>query len=159
MEEGQWQLAIIDGSVYKDDREALQQHIQHCINKPFNLSQDYMLRAEVIAIDKMEHILVITMHHIASDGWSLSIIVKEVVELYNSCIEGRAANLLPMSIQYADYAIWQRNYVKGEVLESKLNYWKEKLEGVAPLLLPLDYERPAVQSKKGAVARFSIDKI
>ena len=75
----------------------------------------------------------VTMHHIASDAWSIPIIVKELAELYNSYTEGRAAKLTPLEIQYADYAIWQRNYLQGEILDKKLGYWKEKLEGVAPL--------------------------
>ena len=79
------------------------------------------------------------MHHIASDGWSISIIVKEVVELYAAYAEDRPARLAPLQIQYADYAIWQRNYLQGEVLEKKIGYWKEKLEGVQPLQLPTDY--------------------
>ena len=86
--------------------------------------------------------LVVTLHHIASDGWSTSVIVKELVELYRSYEEDSEANLKPLPIQYADYAIWQRNYLQGEVLEKKLDYWKEKLEGAEPLQLPTDYTRP-----------------
>ena len=85
----------------------------------------------------------VTMHHIASDGWSRSVLVREVVELYKSFAENRAAALPVLPVQYADYAIWQRGYLQGEELERKLGYWNEKLAGVSTLSLPTDYSRPA----------------
>jgi non-ribosomal peptide synthetase component F len=119
---------------------------------------DHMLRASLLVLNGHEHVLLVTMHHIASDGWSMSVIVKEVVELYSSYVESRAAELPPMQVQYADYAIWQRGYLHGEVLDRKLAYWTKKLEGVAPLELPIDHARPPVQSIKGAIAGFSLEK-
>jgi amino acid adenylation domain-containing protein len=116
-----------------------------------------MLRAELVVLNEIENVLVVTLHHIASDGWSSSIIVKELVELYKAFEEGGPV-LTPLKIQYADYAIWQRNYLQGEVLEKMLAYWKQQLQGVAALQLPTDYARPAVQSTKGATAGFVLDK-
>jgi acyl carrier protein len=156
-EKDQWQLSIADGSKYIADREVLQHYIQQIINKPFDLSHDHMVRAALISLDEEEHVLVVTMHHIASDGWSMSIIVKEVVELYEAYVEVRPEQLSTLQIQYADYAIWQRDYLQGGVLDAKLNYWKKKLEGVSSLQLPADYARPAVQSTRGAIAGFRID--
>ena len=127
------------------------------INKPFDLSRDYMLRADLIRLGEEDHILVVTMHHIASDGWSASILVKEVITLYESYSGNGKTELPAVSIQYADYAIWQRRYMQGELLENKLDYWKSKLDGVLPLQLPTDYTRPLVQSSSGAVRSFSID--
>jgi NRPS condensation-like uncharacterized protein len=150
-------LVAIDGRTLKNDSEALQDTIQNFIRKPFDLSKDQPLRVGLVDLDGDENILVVAMHHIASDGWSLSIIVKELVELYGANIEGREHKLSPLKIQYADYAIWQRNYLQGKVLDNKIAYWKEKLDGVAPLQLPLDFERPVVQTMNGATANFKID--
>src|SRR6185503_1921127 len=86
------------------------------------------------------------------------IMVKEVVELYKAFVEEKPVSLPTLAIQYTDYAIWQRNYLTGELLNHKLNYWKEKLNGIEPLQLPTDFPRPPLQSTKGASARFTIDK-
>jgi non-ribosomal peptide synthetase component F len=88
----------------------------------------------------------------------MSIIVKEVAELYSAHVENRQAILPPLPIQYADYAIWQRNYLQGEVLDKKMDYWKQKLSGVAALRLPTDHQRPSVGSTRGASKGFSLDK-
>ena len=119
---------------------------------PFNLSSDYMLRASLLRVSEEEHVLVVVMHHIASDAWSIPIIVREVVELYSSYIEDRQPSLADLPLQYADYALWQRDYLKGSVLEEKLHYWKEQLSGVSPLQLPTDHVRPAVRGSRGASA-------
>lgn len=153
-----WQLAVIDGDRYREDVDALGRYIQELVGKPFDLSQDDMLRATLILLDKEEQVLVVTMHHIASDGWSRSILVKEVVELYGSYEEGRLPGLPVLSIQYADYAMWQRKYLRGALLEGKISYWKDKLRGVEPLDLPSDYARPAVASTRGALSGFWVDK-
>jgi NRPS condensation-like uncharacterized protein len=118
-----------------------------------------MIRADLIRQSDEDNVLVVTMHHIASDGWSLSIIVKEVVELYKSFIEQRSADLDALPIQYADYAIWQRAFLQGMVLQQKLSYWKEKLSNVTPLSLPADFARPVMQSTKGEVVFFSIERM
>jgi amino acid adenylation domain-containing protein/non-ribosomal peptide synthase protein (TIGR01720 family) len=154
----EWRLEIKDGSVYKDSSERLESYINKLISKPFDLSKDYMFRATLIRITKDEHVLVVTMHHIASDAWSTSVIVAEVVELYSSYVESRPYLLPQLPIQYADYSVWQRKYLAGEVLDKKINYWKSKLNGVLPLQLPSDYSRPAVWSGQGSIIAFSIDK-
>ena len=156
---GKWQLPIVDGREYlKEDETALQYYIQHAINKPFDLSKDDMLRAELVAMGEQDHLLLLTIHHIASDAWSASILVKELVELYTSYDENRHVQLSPMQLQFADFAIWQRNYLKGEILVKKLEYWKEKLKGVAQLQMPIDFPRPPVQSTRGASISFTLDK-
>ena len=114
-----------------------------------------MLRAKLIETGKEDHVLVVTTHHIASDGWSTSILVKEVMELYRAHASGHAAQLADLPVQYADYSIWQREYLQGEVLEAKLDYWKEKLEDTATLQLPTDYSRPPAQSSRGASLQLS----
>lgn len=152
-----WNLSVIDGALHNDNSGELQHTIQQLINATFDLAQDYMIRAHLITLQNQEFVLVIVQHHIASDGWSRSIMVKEVVEGYNAFVDGRSPNLPELPIQYADYAIWQRDYLQGEVLDKELAYWKEKLKEVKPLDLPVDYTRPAVQSNRGAATGFSID--
>jgi amino acid adenylation domain-containing protein/non-ribosomal peptide synthase protein (TIGR01720 family) len=153
-----WQLNELDGAAYSEDEDGLQTYIQQLILQPFNLAKDYMIRADLLRLNELHHVLVVTLHHIAADGWSASIIVRELVELYHSFETQKTPNLTPLAIQYADFAIWQRRYLHGEVLDKKLAYWKEKLEGVSPLQLPIDFERPPIQSTKGASFSFTINK-
>ncbi|MEO7292502.1 MAG: amino acid adenylation domain-containing protein, partial [Ginsengibacter sp.] len=156
--ENNWQLNTIDDSLYNNNQHSLQQYINELIDQPFNLSSDYMLRAHLIKLNNLENVLVITMHHIASDGWSISIFVKELIAFYEYYGEKKPLELLPLKLQYADYALWQRKYLQGELLDKKINYWKEKLQNVAPLQLPIDYPRPAIQNTNGAFISFKIDK-
>src|SRR5688572_28586477 len=100
-----------------------------------------MMRVVLISLNEQEHILVITIHHIASDGWSRPIFVNELSKAYNSFVENQALLLPSLELQYADYAIWQRRYLQGELLEKKIAYWKEKLNGVTPLQLSIDFPR------------------
>jgi amino acid adenylation domain-containing protein len=158
MDKGSWKLSMTQGFHYKTDSDGLRQLIKEIINHPFDLAKDYMLRADLVAIDPAEHLLVVTMHHIASDGWSLGIIVKEVTELYNAFNENRASDLKPLPLQYADFAIWQHKYLQGEILDKKLGYWKQKLEDTVPLQLPTDYPRPAIQSTRGSLQVFHVEK-
>ncbi|MBK8549761.1 MAG: amino acid adenylation domain-containing protein [Ignavibacteria bacterium] len=153
-----WELNYTDGSVYKDDENGTERYIQHLINIPFDLSDDFMMRADLIKITDDDHILTVTMHHIASDGSSISVITREIADLYRSYSENRKSGLLPLPIQYIDYAIWQRKHLQGEVFDKKLNYWKQKLQDTGQLQLPVDFPRPAIQSLKGAVAGFMLDK-
>jgi len=155
---GGWELAIVDGSAYMADDSLLQQYIQQLIRAPFDLSKDDMFRASLITLNEGEFILVATLHHIASDGWSRSILVKEVVELYNSHEEGREPQLPTLKVQYADYAIWQRANLSGEVFDKKLGYWKNKLDDVTTLQLPADFKRPIIWNTRGASADFKIDR-
>ncbi|MEO7769279.1 MAG: condensation domain-containing protein, partial [Ferruginibacter sp.] len=152
------QITFVDGLQYKGDSDALRLYIEKLIRAPFDLSKDTMLRAALIMLDEKEHVLVVTLHHIASDAWSTPIIVKEIIELYSAFEAGRPAELPLLPIQYADYAIWQRNYLQGDVLDKKISYWKEKLDGVAQLELPTDYIRPVVQTMSGALVVCKVDR-
>ncbi|MEM0578789.1 condensation domain-containing protein, partial [Flavobacterium polysaccharolyticum] len=146
-----WELNIISGT---NDYQGL---IAKEVNKPFDLSKDYMLRATIIKISDEEHILVLVRHHIATDGWSSSIIVKEFKELYAFYASGIEADLPVLDFQYTDYAVWQRSHVTGDYLTEKLDYWESKLGGVVPSSLPTDYPRPAVQSNRGDHISFKLD--
>ncbi|WP_052519231.1 amino acid adenylation domain-containing protein [Archangium violaceum] len=120
--------------------------------RPFELGRGPLLRVSLLRTGEAEHVLVLTMHHIVSDGWSMGVLAREVSALYESFREGRAPALEALPIQYADYAAWQQSWLRGEVLESKLAWWCEQLEGAPPALeLPTDRPRPAVQSYRGAL--------
>jgi amino acid adenylation domain-containing protein len=118
---------------------------------PFDLSAGPLLRVKVLRLDAEEHVVLFNMHHIVSDGWSTGILVREVATLYEAYIEGRESPLEDLPIQYADYAVWQREWLQGEVLEQQLNYWRQQLGGELPVLqLPTDRPRPAVSTYRGA---------
>ncbi|MHA4842640.1 amino acid adenylation domain-containing protein [Flavitalea antarctica] len=153
-----WQMTFVDSKPEFRDPATLQRVVEEFIREPFDLSADYMLRAHLLRISEDEYVLVVTIHHIASDGWSLSIIVKEVVELYAAYVEGRDPALASLEIQYIDYASWQRNHLQDEVLSRKLDYWKLKLAETEVLQLPCDYQRPAVWSTSGATKTLTFDK-
>lgn len=153
-----WQMSLVEGSTYQDDEPSLQKLIEKLIAVPFDLAKDFMLRVDLIILSEVSNVVVVTMHHIASDGWSLPIIVKEVSELYNAYAEERTPILDPLPLQYPHYAIWQRKYLDGEVLEIKTDYWRKKLHDVKPLSLTTDYERPSVKGLKGGTVKLMIEK-
>lgn len=141
----------------------VQQYITEIVEqetfKVFDLSKDLLLSIRLLMTSKEEHILIVTMHHIASDGWSMGILVKEFNVLYNSYIKEENNPLPELSIQYSDYAYWQRQWFKGEVLENQTAYWKKQLANL-PVVhgLPLDKVRPLSQSFNGNVYSSTIDK-
>jgi amino acid adenylation domain-containing protein len=118
--------------------------------RPFDLARGPLLRASLIRLSEEEHVGLLTMHHIVSDGWSTGILIREIAFFYESLSSGRAAALPELPVQYADFAHWQRNWLQGEVLETQLNYWKQQLLGAQLLELPADRPRPSVQTLGGA---------
>ena len=121
----------------------------------FDLVEGPLLRVKLARLSGDEHLLLLTMHHIIADGWSMSILVREVAALYEAHRGGPAAELPPLRLQYSDYAIWQRRYLSGEVLEGQLSYWREQFAGAPAVLeLPSDRPRPPVQSFRGAALSF-----
>ncbi|MGO4773904.1 condensation domain-containing protein, partial [Flavobacterium sp. W22_SRS_FK3] len=139
------------------DASLLENNLEDYLMSPFDLSKDYKLRACLYTLGNDKYILACVFHHIASDGWSEGILVKEFVELYSALQSGRKAILPELSLQYADYAIWQRKYLEGSVLEDQLSYWETKLQGLSTLSLPTDYVRPSVQSTAGASVSLKLD--
>ncbi|HEV2904473.1 MAG TPA: condensation domain-containing protein, partial [Pyrinomonadaceae bacterium] len=124
---------------------------------PFNLSAGPLFRISLIRLDDEDHVVTLTTHHIASDGWSRGIVVRETAALYQAFCANRPSPLPGLPIQYADYAIWQREFLRGDVLESHLSYWTEKLRAAPPVLnLPTDRPRPPVQTFNGASEPFQI---
>jgi amino acid adenylation domain-containing protein len=121
------------------------------IKQPFDLTHGPLLRALLLRQSDDEHVLILTMHHIAADGWSIGVLFRELIALYESFVGAKPSTLPTLSIQYADYAVWQRQWLRGEVLEKLLSYWRKQLAGAPPVLeLPADNPRPQVQSFRGA---------
>ncbi|PYJ58723.1 MAG: non-ribosomal peptide synthetase [Verrucomicrobia bacterium] len=131
--------------------EELRRALEAEARKPFDLSGDLLLRALLIQLEANEHVLQITMHHIVSDGWSIGVLFRELAALYDSFRSGTPPALPELPIQYTDYALWERDSLRGAALERQLAYWRKQLSGTLPILdLPTDRPRPAVQSLRGA---------
>jgi len=127
------------------------------LNQPFDLVNGPLLRAGLLRMSVEDHVLLLTMHHIVSDGWSISILVNELAALYNSFSHGVPSTLPNLPIQYADYAQWQRSWLTGKVFEVQLDYWKKQLEGAPPILeVPTDRPRPSIQSFRGSLEHFTV---
>jgi acyl carrier protein len=138
------------------EREALRQ-AEAAAAGGFDLATGPLLRARLLRLAAEEHMLLLTMHHIISDGWSLGVLVREVGALYGAISEGLGSPLPELSIQYADYAVWQREQLTSELLAEQLGYWREQLRGVPAVIgLPTDHVRPAVKSYRGARERFEL---
>ncbi|MGB8690508.1 MAG: amino acid adenylation domain-containing protein [Microcoleus sp.] len=119
-------------------------------NRPFNLEQEPLFRVTLLQLGETEYVLLLTMHHIISDGWSLGVFVRELTELYQGFCTGKPPVLPLLPIQYADFAVWQRQWLSGEILVPQLDYWKQQLLDAPGLLeLPTDRSRPAVQTFRG----------
>ncbi|MFY0632129.1 MAG: AMP-binding protein, partial [Flavobacteriaceae bacterium] len=138
--------------------ETLSSYITNLVEVSFDLSSSYMLRADLVSISDNEHVLVCVMHHIASDGWSIPIFFQEFSAHYTRLSQGLSSEATSRPIQYADYSIWQRDYLKDAVLEKKLAYWKNSLEDTGVLMMPTDYVRPSIQSSNGSSYDFLLDK-
>ena len=127
--------------------------------QPFDLSSDLLLRVKLLRLNPEKYVLLFTMHHIVSDGWSIGVLIHELATLYEAFCQGKTSSLPELPIQYGDFAIWQQEYLQGEALTAQKNYWKRQLGGSLPVLqLPTDYPRPAVQSYKGKTHAFTIHK-
>jgi amino acid adenylation domain-containing protein len=128
--------------------------------KPFNLECGPLLRATLLRLSGQEHVALFTMHHISSDGWSMGVLNREVTMIYEAYKQGKPSPLPDLTIQYADFAVWQREWLQGEVLEQQLDYWKRQLADAPPLLeLPTDRPRPAAQTYRGAVYPFRVSPV
>ncbi len=124
---------------------------------PFDLSRGPLLRTLLLQLNTEEYILLFVLHHIIFDGWSIGVLLRDIAALYEAHLEGRAASLPTLAIQYKDFAIWQRHHLRGKELETHLAYWKEQLTGVPDSLpLPTDGPRPPVQTYQGGRRAFQI---
>jgi len=129
------------------------------INAPFDLTEAPLLRVKLLKFAEEDHVVLFTMHHIVADGWSMDVLVREVGALYQAYLRGESSPLPELEIQYADYAVWQRDWLTGDVLDQQLAYWQEHLAGAPTVLeLPTDKPRPPVQSYRGATQVFNFSR-
>ncbi|WP_414445213.1 amino acid adenylation domain-containing protein [Burkholderia sp. 22PA0106] len=151
-------LTLHDLSGAADPDHEVAAHTRDEAAAPFDLSAGPLVRGRLLRLDEREHVLLVTMHHIVSDGWSMSVLIREFGALYRAFGEGRGDPLAQLSIQYADYAAWQRRWLAGEVLQRQLAYWQATLQGAPELSeLPLDRARPAVKDYAGETVEVVLD--
>lgn len=126
--------------------------------KTFNLTSGSLFRPKLLRLGQQSHILILTIHHIISDGWSIGILIQELVDLYAAFSTKSPYPLTDLPVQYADFAEWHRHWLQGDRLEQQLNYWKQQLTGVPPVLnLPSDRQRPSVQTFRGDIEKIYLD--
>ncbi len=127
--------------------------------QPFDLTRGPLLRVTLLRLDEEKYIVLLTMHHIVSDGWSTGVLIREVAALYDAFAGGHPSPLSALPVQYADFAAWQHQWLRGEVLEQQIAYWREHLSGELPVLeLPTDRARPPIQSYNGASHWFTLPR-
>jgi non-ribosomal peptide synthetase component F len=126
--------------------------------RTFALASGPLLRVSLLRLDEEEHVALMTMHHIVADGWSLGVLVKEMTVLYEAYSRGLESALEELPVQYADFAVWQRGWLKGDLLETQLDYWRKQLSGAAVLTLPTDRVRPALPTFRGATHSMQVGK-
>ncbi|MFP2933990.1 condensation domain-containing protein, partial [Pyxidicoccus sp. 3LG] len=146
-------LTVVDLSHLPESERAAEARRQASLEaqKPFDLTKAPLMRTTVLRLAERSHVLLVTVHHIVSDGWSNRILVRDVGALYTALSRGLPSPLAPLSLQYADYAVWQRGWLQGEALEKQVSWWKQRLAGVPHALeLPTDRPRPPVQTDRGA---------
>ena len=152
-------LAVIDLSdVPTAEREAKALSLaKDDARMPFDLATGPLIRTGLVRLSDTDHIVLFTVHHIVSDGWSMGVLVNEIAILYGAYVQGQPSPLPELPIQYADFAHWQRQWLSGDVLQQQLGYWKQQLAGSPTLLeLPPDRPRPPVQTYRGAILPFRV---
>ncbi|HEX9937850.1 MAG TPA: amino acid adenylation domain-containing protein, partial [Longimicrobium sp.] len=155
--ESGFQLAGHDLSADPAAGPELRRLIDEEARAPFDLERGPLIRGRLVRLAADDHVLLLTMHHIVSDGWSSGVLTRELGTLYDAFRRGREDPLAPLPVQYADYAAWQRKWVDGEVLREQAEYWKAALAGAPELLeLPTDRPRPARQDHAGAIVAIDL---
>lgn len=143
-------------SEFERDEEVLRLAKQEA-QQPFDLTQCPLLRATLLQLSDTEYVLLFTMHHIISDGWSITLLIQEVATLYTAFSTGKPSPLAELPIHYADFAVWQRQWLQGERLDAQLAYWQQQIGSNPPVLqLPTDRPRPVIQTCQGATQSFSL---
>lgn len=160
LSEPQWDLKVDSyaGKATDLDQQFLAQWLAKGRADKFNLSSGPLLKIRLLEVDNVSNILQVRIHHIISDGWSLSVFVKELAACYEALIQDKKPELPALSIQYIDYICWQRATMQGPLLNSEVEYWREKLKNVKPLDMPTDRGRPPVQTYNGRHQRFSLSR-
>ncbi|MBS9394630.1 MAG: amino acid adenylation domain-containing protein [Dolichospermum sp. LBC05a] len=154
-----WQIEDLQGLSTEEQTAQFRQMAIAAALKPFDLAGEPLVQFTLLKLSPYSYILLLKMHHIIYDGWSLSIFFGELSRLYEAFTQGLPSPLAELPIQYADFAVWQRQWLTGEVLDRQLNYWREQLAGLTPILeLSTDYPRPPVQTFQGGVECFQLDR-
>lgn len=156
-----WTLPIVDlRELSETERQQQSQRLLiESLEQPFDLETGPLLRGVLQRLGEIDHILLLTIHSIVCDDWSLGILLQELASLYEAFSNGLPSPLVELPIQYTDFAIWQRKWLQSEVLESHLGYWKQQLGGELPVLeLPTDHLRPPVQTYRGARQSLNLPK-
>lgn len=155
--EYKWNVTDVTKLPEADRELAAMELLQQEAQTPFDLSSGPLMRSGLICMQPEDHFFMLNIHHIVFDGWSTGVLCHELEVLYRANVNDEASPLPPLAIQYADYAHWQNEYLKGSEIERQLSYWKEKLSGNLPVLqLPYDFPSPSRQTFTGAFASFAI---
>src|SRR5262249_9163627 len=141
-----------------EGEEVMRRMMKEEERKGFDLRRGPLWRVLLVRMGEREHVVVVTVHHIVADGWSLGVLLREVVQLYAGYSEGEPGWLPELEVQYGDYALWQREWLQGKKLEEELEYWRTRLGGAAVLELPTDRPRPALPSFRGGSCELKIEE-
>jgi amino acid adenylation domain-containing protein len=153
-------LPVVDlQALPKVERPALIQQLSKEVQRPFDLVNGPLLRFTLVQLEKESYVLLLCMHHIVYDSWSMGIFIQELSSLYQASCAGEPSPLPELPIQYADFAVWQRQWLSGEVLKTQLNHWQQQLHGApSRLQLPTDRPRPSVQTYQGRTESFTLNR-
>lgn len=154
-----WDLQIIDAQHLRDDGagSALRKFAAELVREVFDITRGPLFRAQLLTLGAENHVLVLTLHHIISDGWSIGVLVSEFSELYPAYATGREPFLRPLAVQYVDFADWQRTWLESGELDRQLPYWKKQLAGAPPVLgFPADNRRPPTEMFRGARSKLVV---
>ena len=148
------ELAVVDLSGIADGEAEALRRTQAEAQRPFDLTGDTLLRATLLRLGPQEHLLLLVMHHIVTDAWSMSVFFEELGHHYTASITGRPAAVPDLRLQYGDFSRWQKEALRGPLLDRKIDYWRSRLAGMEPVLeLPTDRPRPAARTPHGGVER------
>ena len=155
------ELAQVDlRGVGFDAEHELRRRIAEEIHQPFDLEAGPLVRLSLYAMGHESFVLVVTIHHIVADGWSMGVLIRELTDLYDAFFRGMSSPLEPLAIGYADFALRQREWLQGEVLQREVEYWKKQIAGApARLDLPVDFRRPTTLSPRGRTFRFALTPV
>ncbi|WP_204014564.1 non-ribosomal peptide synthetase, partial [Virgisporangium aurantiacum] len=151
-------LSDLSGLPTADAFAQTQQFIEQDAECPFDLARGPLLRANLLRLGRADYVLCLTMHHIVCDEWSAGVLWRELSALYEAYRRGEDSPLPALPVQYADFAVWQRDCLRGDLLDEHLAFWRRELDALTPLELPTDRPRPAVRSSAGAAVEFTISR-
>lgn len=152
-------IIVLENLSLDEQEQEIQRLATKEAQKNFDLAHDPLIRVTLLKLNETEHVVLLTLHHIIADGWSMEILIKELAILYEAFSKKQPSPLPELTIQYADFAVWQRQWLQGERLETQLAYWKKQLGGMLNVLqLPTDYPRARVQSFRGEHQTFSLSE-